>query len=75
MRTLLAVVALLALAGCNTSPRPARTEVTPGESQIKTEREEVRPSESLMRIHASNPKVTPVRIRIVVPEEPHQCDR
>lgn len=76
MRQTLSLAALIVLAaalgGCATSPRPARTEVTPGESEIKSEREERRPSETHLRIRATTPPAPapqepPVRIRITVP--------
>lgn len=81
MRNVLSVAAMLALAaalsGCAMSPRPARTEVTPGESEIISERDERRPSETHLRIRAvmppaPAPQEPPVRIRIRVPaqEEP-----
>lgn len=60
------------VAGCAAGPKPARTEVTPGESHIKSEREEKRPSESRLRIKVEPmaPKAAPsVKIRIVVPEK------
>jgi hypothetical protein len=78
MRNLLTAAALTALAvalsGCAMSPRPARTEVTPGESEIKSEREERRPSETHLRIRATTPPAPvpdkePVRIRILVPRQ------
>lgn len=78
MRTIAAVLAAaaaFALTGCAMSPRPARTEVTPGEIEIRSEREERRPSESTLRIRASTPALPPapapqeppVRIRIILP--------
>lgn len=75
MRTvrIAALIALAAaLSGCAMSPRPARTEVTPGESEILSEREERRPSETHLRIRATTPPAPapqepPVRIRIIVP--------
>lgn len=81
MRKTLPLAALIVLAaaltGCAVSPRPARTEVTPGESEIRSEREERRPSETHLRIRATTPPAPapqepPVRIRIRVParEEP-----
>lgn len=78
MRTpslVLAAVAMLALGGCAVSPRPARTEVTPGESEFRSEREDRRPSESRLRIRATTPAPEappepPVRIRITVPRQP-----
>ena len=68
-----ALIALAAtLTGCAMTPRPARTEVTPGESEIRSEREERRPSETHLRIRATTPPAPapqepPVRIRIIVP--------
>lgn len=81
MRNTLSVAALIALAavlsGCAMSPRPARTEVTPGESQIISERDERRPSETHLRIRATTPPVPApapqepaVRIRIIIPRQP-----
>lgn len=74
IRPLIAVAALVALAGCAVSPRPARTEVTPGESEIRSEREERRPSETNLRIRATVPAPAPtpepsVRVRIILPEQ------
>lgn len=78
MRTiaLSAVLAAVAtLSGCGAFPRPARTQVTPGESEIVSERDERRPSETTLRIRASTPALPPapapqeppVRIRIILP--------
>lgn len=74
IRPLIAVAALVALAGCAVSPRPARTEVTPGETEIRSEREERRPSESTLRIRATVPPAptperdeAPIRIRLILP--------
>lgn len=73
-RITLALVLAGTLGGCAMSPRPARTEITPGESEITSEREERRPSESTMRIRATVPPVEqdstpPVRIRIILPKD------
>lgn len=77
MRTIAAVLAAaaaFAMTGCAVSPRPARTEVTPGESEIRSEREERRPSESTLRIRATVPPApaperqeAPIRIRLILP--------
>jgi hypothetical protein len=78
MRTV-SLVALLAfaagLSGCAMSPRPARTEVKPGESEILSERDERRPSETRLRIRAVTPSAPspepqepPVRIRLILPQ-------
>ena len=76
-RIVLALLGVAALSGCAMSPRPARTEVTPGESEIKSEREERRPSETHLRIRATTPPAPapvqePVRIRITVPQRPEE---
>lgn len=68
------VLAGTALSGCVATPRPARTEITPGESEIISERDERRPSESTMRIRTTIPPVErestpPVRIRIILPDD------
>lgn len=71
----LIVLCLTVLSGCAITPRPARTTVTPGESEIRSEREERRPSESVMRIRSSTAKTPeapipqPLRIRIRISEE------
>ncbi|MCC6425682.1 MAG: hypothetical protein IT435_02555 [Phycisphaerales bacterium] len=61
-RIVLPLAVSLLLGGCIMPVKPARTEVKPGESEIKSEREERRPSESTMKIKATTPA-------------PHQCDR
>jgi len=43
------------LSGCVMPMRPAKTLVTPGESRIRSERQEVRPSETTLRIRAVTP--------------------
>lgn len=77
MRAARIAVLALVLSGCTVSPRPARTEVTPGESEIMSEREERRPSESTLRIWAVVPRqeepepesVPAIRLRIILPEQ------
>lgn len=77
IRTTPALVLALTMTGCMSSPRPARTEITPGESEIISERDERRPSESTMRIRTVIPQApapepaeeAPVRIRIILPKE------
>lgn len=72
-RIAVALVLVLGLTGCMATPRPARTQITPGESEIISERDERRPTESTMRIRATVPPAPtqepPVRIRIFVPRE------
>jgi len=73
VRIAAALALMLGLTGCMATPRPARTEITPGESEIISERDERRPTESTMRIRATVPQAPaqepPVRIRIIVPRE------
>ena len=54
--------------GCAAVARPARTEVTPGESRVFTEREERRPVEHTTRLKVQTPAAAPARpvVRIKV---------
>ena len=77
-RVLVLLALPLFLTGCMGFPQAARTTVTPGESEIRSEREERRPSESSLRIRAVTPPAPepapapqpepPVRIRIIIPQ-------
>lgn len=70
---LAALLAAVALSGCAMSPRPARTEVKPGESRVYVEREERRPIEHTTRLKVQTPGPTParpiVRIKVDAPQE------
>lgn len=70
-RTLISLLTLALISGCAFAPRPARTSVTPGESEIRSEREERRPSESTVRIKATvppaQPSNPPVVVKIILP--------
>lgn len=65
----LGVLALVvfALAGCN-QPKPARTQVTPGQSEVTLEREEIHPTESTMRVRIEpvSPTQEPIVVRVIV---------
>lgn len=64
---LMAAIAFVA-SGCAVAPRPARTEVKPGESRVYTEREERRPVEHTTRLKVQTPGPAPARpvVRIKV---------
>lgn len=66
---------VLVLGGCTSTPRPARTEVTPGSSEISTERIEQLPRETrtVLRVEPGNPQLDPPVVRVIItpaPKEP-----
>lgn len=68
------LLTLLVASGCAMQPRPARTEVKPGETEIETERDERRPSRSTLRATVQvpeqpKPREPSMRIRVVMPKD------
>jgi hypothetical protein len=55
---------ILPMVGCSASPRPAKTEIKPGSSELSVERIENRPSESTIKVKM-HPKPEPT-VRILI---------
>jgi hypothetical protein len=67
VKIIVAIVLCACLAGCNTGPKAAETEVKPGKAEASSTRREVRPRSSETKIVVDRaPEPTAVRI-IVTP--------